>query len=335
MTSKELITHIESHLSKIYNSQRAPFGLYEPVFYTLGSGGKRVRPMLCCLSAKLFGDTDDAIFIASAVEIYHNHTLIHDDIMDASPIRRNKPTVFKRWGSNQAILSGDAMLLMAYEELNKVKDKALLAKIYPLFTQMALLVCEGQQYDVAFEETDDVSVDQYLQMIRLKTAELPAYSALMGAIAGGASDEDAALIYNFAVALGLAFQLQDDYLDVYADFKVLGKPTGGDILNNKKTFMLISALEKASPVQREEATRRMINVVSADAVEMRDRTPEQLEKINWFTALYEDLKIPQMARNMIAQFNQEALDSLQKLESKGYDVADLKTLLQGLENRKM
>lgn len=333
MTSTELLDKIETYLGKIYKGRREPFGLYEPVYYTLGSGGKRLRPMLCCLSANMFGGSKDAIHIASAVEIYHNHTLIHDDIMDASPIRRGRATVFRKWGSNQAILSGDAMLLMAFEELDKMEDKELFAKISPLFTKMALLVCEGQQFDVAFEEQEKVTVEDYIGMIRLKTAELPAYSAMMGAIAGGADEMEADAVYKFAIALGLAFQLQDDYLDVYADVKVFGKPTGGDILNNKKTFMLISALEKADQTQKKEAQQWMQEVVSADAVDLKDRSKKQVEKIEWFTELYEQLGIPSLAQSKIAQYNQEALDALGILEKKGFDTKPLKSLLKKLDHR--
>ncbi len=220
-----------------------PAGLYEPVAYVLGLGGKRIRPSLLLLSANLFTEKiHDALPAALGIEIFHNFTLLHDDIMDEAPLRRNKPTVHKKWNENTAILSGDAMLIKAYQYISAVPaDK--LSDCLAIFSQTALEVCEGQQYDMDFETRKDVTLDEYLEMIRLKTAVLLAASVQIGALIVGAEKKDAQLLYTFGLNIGLAFQLKDDLLDVYGDSATFGKQIGGDIVSNKKTFLLLSAYQ--------------------------------------------------------------------------------------------
>jgi geranylgeranyl diphosphate synthase type II len=229
------------------NLPEEPKNLYEPVSYILDLGGKRLRPSLALLSANLFTDNvEKAMPAALAVEIFHNFTLIHDDIMDNADVRRSKATVHKVWNDNTAILSGDAAMILAYDQLkNLPKDQFVQA--FRIFNQTAIEVCEGQQYDMDFESRMDVTLDEYLGMIRLKTSVLIAASMQLGAIAAGASEADQFALYELGENLGMAFQLQDDYLDVYSDTEQFGKATGGDIVNNKKTYLLIKALNSGEP----------------------------------------------------------------------------------------
>lgn len=241
---KQLQQQVEEKLAEI-NWNIEPLGLYQPIDYVLSLGGKRIRPVLTLLACKLFSDNEQAAMPAAlAIEVFHNFTLLHDDVMDRADTRRGKPTVHKKWNDNTAILSGDAMLIKAYQFLQQVSaDK--LPHLLPLFSQTAVEVCEGQQYDVDFENSLDVTLPQYLEMIRLKTAVLVAAALKMGAIIGGASQQDANALYDYGINLGLAFQLRDDYLDSFGDPAVFGKKIGGDICCNKKTFLMITALEKA------------------------------------------------------------------------------------------
>ena len=229
-----------------------PKGLYEPINYILTLGGKRVRPLLCLLGCDLFGSPIDRAYPAAlAVEFFHNFSLLHDDIMDNAPLRRGQPTVHERYNTNTAILSGDAMLVKAYEHLCR-SEVQYLPTLMAVFNKMAVEVCEGQQYDMDFETTDDVSIDHYLEMIWLKTAVLLGAALQMGAIVGGATEDEAQLLYNFGVDLGVAFQLQDDLLDTYGNPETFGKQVGGDILQNKKTFLLLKTFATASDEQQSE-----------------------------------------------------------------------------------
>lgn len=238
-----------------------PVNLYKPIEYTLDSGGKRLRPMLVAIACEMFGKSSEAVENAAvAIEIFHNFTLLHDDLMDDSPTRRNKPTVHVKWNANTAILSGDAMLIKAYEFLVKIPEKYW-AKVLPVFTQTALEVCEGQQFDMDFETKDNVTIDEYFRMIRLKTAVLLACSLKTGAIIADASEQDQRLIYDLGIAIGMAFQLKDDYLDTYGTFETLGKRIGDDILCHKKTFLLLTALNNADGNQREHL-RTILNSTS-------------------------------------------------------------------------
>lgn len=229
-----------------------PSSLYGPNEYFLQQGGKRVRPVLCLMGNELFDEIKpDAWEMATAIELFHNFTLIHDDIMDNAPLRRGAETVFKKFGQNTAILAGDVMLIAAYELMNNV-SLTVIRQVQNLFNQTAKEVCEGQQYDMDYEKRESVSLPEYLRMIELKTSVLLAASLKMGAILGGAGQRNQDLIYEFGKKLGLAFQVQDDYLDAFGNPLKTGKQVGGDILANKKTFLLIHALEKSSPAQRTE-----------------------------------------------------------------------------------
>lgn len=234
-----------------------PASLYEPADYFLSLGGKRIRPVLCLMANELFNDMHpDAWHAATAIELFHNFTLIHDDIMDKAPLRRGMQTVHEKYGSSSALLSGDVMLVVAYDYLNKV-DSSYLHKIINVFNKTAKEVCEGQQIDMDFEKKENVSLDEYLHMIKLKTSVLLAGSLQIGSILGGAGDGNQQHLYEFGKNLGLAFQLQDDYLDAFGDPQKFGKQVGGDILSNKKTFLLIRAMEVATGSQIREIKELM------------------------------------------------------------------------------
>ncbi|NOY50282.1 MAG: polyprenyl synthetase family protein [Chlorobi bacterium] len=241
----DLLNYFEDNLKKETFS-RQPEELYQPIGYTLALGGKRIRPVLTLMACHMFGgDIKDALPQALAIEMFHNFTLIHDDIMDNAPIRRGKKTVYKKWSPNIAILSGDTLFAYAYQFAQKA-DKEILGDILNVFNQTAIEVCEGQQYDLNFETRNDVSVEEYINMIRLKTAVLFGASLKIGSIIGGAKKEESDKLYNFALNIGLGFQLKDDLLDSFGDEMVFGKKTGGDILTNKKTFLYLKALELAT-----------------------------------------------------------------------------------------
>ena len=236
---------VEEQLAARSLGTRSPEGLFAPIDYTLRLGGKRIRPLLACAAATAFTEAwQCALPVAVALEIFHNFTLLHDDLMDRSPLRRGQETVYRRWGDNTAILSGDAMSIEAYASLAEVADKSLLAELLPRFSQMALEVCVGQQYDMEFETRTEVRVEEYMEMIRLKTSVLLGSSLELGALVGGATAEQAHALYAVGIQLGLAFQIQDDLLDVYGDEKTFGKPIGGDIVNAKKTLLLLYTLEQ-------------------------------------------------------------------------------------------
>ncbi len=241
---------IETQL-KMLEIQKEPQGLYSPVNYVLSPGGKRLRPLLCLASAALFGDYGSSLMPAIGLEVFHNFTLLHDDIMDQADMRRNQATVHRKWNNNTAILSGDVMLIKAYEHVSKAPI-GVLPQVLEVFNQTALEVCEGQQYDMEFEQLLNVSEDQYLEMIRLKTAVLIGASMKIGAIIGGGNLKDSTALYDFGQDVGLAFQLQDDWLDTYGNQKEFGKKIGGDILANKKTFLLISALSRLEGENKRE-----------------------------------------------------------------------------------
>ena len=279
-----------------------PAGLYEPVDYTLDMGGKRLRPVLVLLGCSLFSeDVEKAIPAALAIEVFHNFTLLHDDIMDKAEVRRGRPCVHLKYDENTAILSGDAMSIMAFEYLPQL-EASILAPVLQLFSKTALEICEGQQYDMEFEIRDDVSVDEYMEMIRLKTAVLLACSLKMGAMAGGASKEDMDSIYQAGIDLGLAFQLQDDFLDVYGDPKTFGKRIGGDILSNKKTFILLSTLE-ASQANNDNRLEQWITKDSFD----------EEEKIEAVKSIYNEYGIDELARNKMLEYHSRFLTSVNEM----------------------
>ena len=300
-TIEQLQQKISEEINKVDFSSK-PASLYEPIKYTLEAGGKRIRPALVLAACNIFSeDIENAIPVALAFEVFHNFTLLHDDIMDNSPIRRNKETVHVKWNDNIAILSGDAMMIKAYGFLNYLPAN-LLKEIFPVFNKTALEVCEGQQYDMDFETTENVSEKDYLEMIKLKTSVLIAASLKAGAICGGANKTDADLLYNFGLNIGLAFQLQDDLLDVYADTDVFGKQTGNDIITGKKTFLLINAMEKAN----DETLKELNNLIS-------DRKIDKQEKVAKVTYIYNSLGIKELTEGEIYQFHNKAINSLNSL----------------------
>jgi geranylgeranyl diphosphate synthase, type II len=259
----------------------SPANLYEPVSYTLALSGKRLRPLLVLMACDMFeGNLEEAIHPAIGLELFHNFTLLHDDIMDQAPLRRGRETVYKKWNPNIAILSGDTMFAMANREMLKTQNEAI-ALVGELFNNTAIEVCEGQQVDVDFEFRDDVTIPEYLEMIRLKTAVLLACSLKTGAIIAGASDNDQQLIYDAGINLGMAFQLKDDYLDTFGDEKTFGKTPGGDILAGKKTFLFLKLLEKAGPDR--EKLRKLYSPGS---------TLKPTEKVKLFTSQFLEKEIP-------------------------------------------
>ncbi|MBS2213024.1 polyprenyl synthetase family protein [Carboxylicivirga mesophila] len=282
-----------------------PKGLYQPIEYVMGMGGKRIRPTMCLAGCYLFtDDIQPALKPSLSLEIFHNFTLLHDDIMDNADVRRNQATVHKKWDENTAILSGDAMLIKAYQYASEINGHHL-KKVIDLFSQTAIEVCEGQQYDMEFETRDDVEVSDYLNMIRLKTAVLLAASLKTGAIIGGASDDDANLLYEFGENIGLAFQLQDDFLDVYGNIETFGKAIGGDIVANKKTFLLLNALQLASGSLRNDLLK-WINAVDFDAQ----------EKIEAVKTIYNTLKVDELAREKMNFYFDKAIAALNKVNGR-------------------
>ena len=281
---------------------RKPASLYEPIRYVLSLGGKRIRPVLMLLGYNLFKEHPEEILMpAMGLETYHNYTLLHDDLMDNADVRRGQPTVHKKWDANTAILSGDSMLVLAYQRVAQC-DAAHLPQVLSLFTETALEIGEGQQYDMDFETRNDVTEDEYIEMIRLKTSVLLACALKIGAILGDASKEDADLLYQFGEKIGLAFQLQDDLLDVYGDPKVFGKAIGGDITSNKKTYMLINAVNRANAEQRAELMRWI------EAKEFN-----RAEKVAAVTRLYDEIGIRQLCEEKINFYFEQGKQLLEKV----------------------
>lgn len=244
-------TDIEKAIASL-DWKREPYGLYEPIEYTLASGGKRLRPQLVLTAAEMFGGDEEKVLPAAlAIEVFHNFTLLHDDVMDKAEIRRGRETVHVRWNDNTAILSGDEMMIEAYKLLSQVPDN-LLPKALSLFNKMATEICEGQQYDMEFEGREEVSIEEYIEMIRLKTSVLLATALQLGAYLSGANEQQQEALYQYGINIGLAFQIQDDLLDVYGDPATFGKAIGGDICCNKKTYILITALQRADNETRAE-----------------------------------------------------------------------------------
>ena len=303
-TIAELQKVVEIALNK-ENFVTEPEALYQPIEYVMSLGGKRIRPTMCLAGCLLFDNNfENALPAGLAVEVFHNFTLLHDDVMDNAEVRRNQPTVHIKWDENTAILSGDAMLIKAYQYLSKV-DESVLKSVLDLFSQTAIEVCEGQQYDMEFESRTNVSVDEYLNMIRLKTAVLLAGSLKAGAIIGKANEDDANHLYEFGENIGLAFQLQDDFLDVYGDEKTFGKAIGGDIVANKKTFLLINALERASGSLMEEL-QEWVNAKSFN----------RHEKIEAVRNIYNQIGVDEIARKKMNEYFEKALTSLNKVNGK-------------------
>lgn len=322
-TASQLLDKINSHINEIQFT-RTPKGLYEPIEYILSLGGKRIRPVLMLMAYNLYREDITSIYDpATAIEVYHNHTLLHDDLMDRSDMRRGKPTVHKVWNDNTAVLSGDTMLILAFRYMTACPPEHL-KEVMNLFSLTALEICEGQQLDMEFESRNDVSEDEYIEMIRLKTAVLLAASLKIGAILGGASAEDAANLYNFGMHIGVAFQLQDDLLDVYGDPEVFGKKIGGDILCNKKTYMLIKALNRSDEKQREELNRWLNTEACQPA-----------EKIEAVTGLYNQLNIRNVCENKMLEYYTLAMQSIAAVGVAEERKKELKNLAKILMYREM
>ena len=318
-TFEEICRTIEEALARLTFDQ-PPRSLFDPITYTLSLGGKRIRPALALMACDLFGGkNEDVLQPALGLEVFHNFTLLHDDLMDEADRRRDKPTVHKLWNPNVAILSGDAMLICAYQLVAKANDKAILE----LFSRTALEICAGQQYDMEFESRSDVTEEEYLEMIRLKTAVLLACALKVGAMIGGASTADADALYDYGIHIGLAFQLQDDLLDVYGDPKTFGKNIGGDILCNKKTFLLINALSVASEEQRQ---------VMEDW--MARKSYDAQEKIAAFTNLYNELSIRDLTERRIEDYYRMADEDLARLSIAPESLSVLKGTCDRLMKRK-
>ena len=294
-TSSELMQMVNRTIESL-PYDRKPAALYEPIKYVLSLGGKRLRPVLMLMAYNMYKeDVEHILMPAVAIETYHNFTLLHDDLMDRAEVRRGKPCVHKKWNDNAAILSGDNMLVLSFHRMLQCDEKYMPA-VLRLFTETALEIDEGQQYDIDFEERSDVTEEEYIEMIRLKTSVLLACALKIGGILGGATVQDAEALYEFGEKLGLAFQLQDDYLDVYGDFKTFGKQIGGDIMCNKKTYMLINALALADERQK---------AVLQYWLDMPDPDPQ--EKIAAVTEIYNEIGINTLANDKIQSYFQEGM----------------------------
>lgn len=304
--------------------EREPLELYKPIRYTLAQSGKRVRPVLCLMAYNLYrDDITDALYPAVAMETYHNYTLIHDDVMDRADVRRGKPTVCAKWGDTAAILSGDTMLLLAYEFIAHAPAEKLHSML-GLFTETAKEVSDGQQYDLDFENRGDVTEAEYMEMIRLKTSVLIAASLKMGGIVAGASAEDLHNLYAYGETMGLAFQLQDDMLDVYGDAALFGKKIGGDIRCNKKTFLLIKAMEMATPEQHAQMNAWMENPAC---------DPD--EKVAFFTDMYNKLGIKEICENRIGELFAKCDTYIENLSVDAARKVNLKQFADSLLNRNL
>lgn len=319
---EQLISYFEDQLMEItYNNE--PIELYEPIKYTLGFGGKRIRPVITLMGCELFcGNYQKALPQAIAIELFHNFTLIHDDIMDNAPIRRGRETVYRKWDANIAILSGDTLFAMAYQYAMQA-DKEILKEILSVFNQTAIEVCEGQQFDLNYETSADVTVDHYINMIRLKTGVLFGASLKIGALIGGASKEDANLLYDFGLNIGLGFQLKDDLLDTFGNEDVFGKKTGGDITSNKKTYLFIKALELAD----KEGVERLNYLYSTTDIE------DEL-KIQETKDLFLKFQVDKAAHELIDRYFEIGMNCLDRINIVESDKEFLKDVAIKMIDRK-
>ncbi|MDR2679708.1 MAG: polyprenyl synthetase family protein [Tannerella sp.] len=322
LSFEQVLNRLEPEFNKIY-FDRPPRSLFEPIEYTLALGGKRIRPCLTLMACNIYSNNvEEAVKPAMGLEVFHNFTLLHDDLMDQADMRRNRPTVHKKWNTNTAILSGDAMLIAAYRLIGETAEPYL-KKVLDLFSETALEICCGQQYDMDFEKRDEVSEDEYLEMIRLKTAVLIACCMKTGAIIGGASEKDAEHLYRFGIYTGLAFQLQDDLLDVYGDTKTFGKNIGGDILCDKKTFLLINAMKSANEKQK------------ARMAYFKDQsngfTPE--EKICAYTDIYNRLNIKEITQQKMNSLYKLAINELACLSADRESLTEINKISNMLMQR--
>lgn len=303
---------------------KEPQNLYIPIEYILGLGGKRIRPVLTLMTTEIFGtDYKKALPAAIAVEVFHNFSLIHDDIMDDAPLRRGAKTVHEKWNLNTGILSGDAMLILAYQYFEQY-EPVVFKDLAKLFSKTALEVCEGQQWDVDFETRDDVTIPEYIKMIENKTAVLVAAAMKMGAIVAQTSEENANLIYEFGLNLGIAFQLQDDYLDAFGDPKTFGKQLGGDIIENKKTFLYLKALQFSN----EQEAEQLLHLYSIQPIENED-------KINAVKDIFNNSGASNATQEAIQDYTQKAFQTLERINISSEHKAILKTFGENLMERKV
>ena len=301
--------------------KREPYGLYEPIEYILNLGGKRIRPMLAVLASQIFnGNKEDVIPAALALEVFHNFTLLHDDVMDKADMRRGHPTVHTKWNENTAILSGDQMMIEAYKQLALLPDDKL-PQVLRWFNEMATAICEGQQYDIDFESSTTVAISDYLMMIEKKTALLLAYSLRIGAYIAGASEQEQDALFQYGRHIGIAFQIQDDVLDVYGDPSNFGKAIGGDICCNKKTFLLLTALDIADAESKASLLQWLIT------------SNNNTEKIQAVTALYTQLGVREIGEAVMEDHTAEALAQLELLPQNDY-TNQLRVLAEKLATRK-
>ena len=302
-------THIDSALKELFDNltfTQEPAGLYDPLRYMIEIGGKRIRPRLCLTSYALFKEqfSEGILIPAAAIEVFHSFTLIHDDIMDKADVRRGVPTVYRKWDENTAILSGDVMSIESYRMIAKAPAKTL-PKVLELFSKTAAEVCEGQQFDMEFEDRETVPMTEYMKMIGLKTAVLIACSAKMGALIAEAPETSCDLLYKYGYDLGLAFQVADDWLDTYGDQAVFGKAIGGDILNNKKSWLMTRAFEKASAKTREQLQTAMAMPIETEE--------QKVEKIATVKAIYAELGLEEEAKQEIARLHNQAMGYISQL----------------------
>jgi len=306
---KEFLAYLETK-----NWVREPKNLYQPIDYILQLSGKRIRPILTLMAADILSDSyKEALPAALAIEVFHNFTLVHDDIMDDAPLRRGKETVHEKWNLNTGILSGDAMLILAYQYFENYEPHTF-QKLAQLFSKTALEVCDGQQLDIDFETRNDVTIDEYINMIRLKTSVLVAAALKMGAIVAQASEEDAELLYEYGLNLGLAFQLQDDLLDTFGNPETFGKQVGGDIIENKKTYLYLKALELAD----EEDQQKLLFFYN-------QKLDENSIKIDEVKRIFERYDIPVLVQNLIADYTNTSFSSLEKMNISSNSKEKLKT----------
>ena len=314
---KEVVSIFEQHISNSDLFPNEPDNLYEPCRYIMSLSAKRVRPALCLMGNEVFGDINEgSLHAATAIELFHNFTLVHDDIMDEAPLRRGNTTVHTKYGLTAGILSGDIMLIRAYEELAKVNTRQ--TEILQLFNTTATEVCEGQQLDMDFESRNDVSVEEYMNMIALKTSVLLACSLKMGALLSGANEKDADQLYAFGKNLGLAFQLQDDYLDAFGDASKVGKQIGGDIKANKKTYLLIKALELTH-----DAPEQIKQLLASEGD----------DKVERMLGLFKEVGVDTLCKDMIKQYSDHAFESLEAVAADSTRKQPLKELAQYLLKR--
>jgi geranylgeranyl diphosphate synthase type II len=306
----------ELHLTK------EPKNLYQPIEYILSLGGKRMRPILTLMATEVFDvDCKKALAAATAIEVFHNFSLVHDDIMDDAPLRRGNETVHEKWDINTGILSGDAMLILAYQHFEEYEPK-IFRDLAKLFSKTALEVCEGQQYDVDFETRDDVTIPEYLKMIEYKTAVLVGAAMKMGAIVAETSEENANLIYDFGLNLGIAFQLQDDYLDAFGDPETFGKQVGGDIIENKKTYLYLKAMQFSNEDEKEQLTHLF-------SIQPNDNS----DKIESVKAIFNQTKASEATQKAIQEYTFKAFETLEKMNISNDKKVMLRTFGENLMNR--